>query len=449
MKQYIYSAILVSGLLFSQTACSDFLEQEPANYISDEAVITNESSAKSALNGVYHRLGASAYYGGRYFDAGVNLASDNVTWTGSLNFYYDFDTHQYSAENQLLSYAWYGIYATVNQANQVIEKTQALSSISDNERRRIIAEATVLRSLAFFDLARTWGNVPLVKAATHAPNQFDGVKQTQAKAVYQEVVNDISSVLGDLSQANDRVHVSRSVAEALLARVSLYLEDWAKAEEYATKVIENPSYALGSINDLLNGKLAQESVFELAYSSSFTNDQSAYWRSPNDGGRHEWGPSKEIVQLLSNPAIGGDRSAFFTDQSSAQVPDYYVGTLYHRPSADDNVILFRLAEAYLIRAEARAKQQNANLEGAISDLNTIRERSHVAPLNESLSQQTIIHAIEDENRVEFAIEPHRWFDLVRTGRAVAVLGISEHQQLFPIPYNDIEADKDLQQNPNY
>ena len=448
MKQHIIFSVLGVGLLFSFTACSDFLEQEPANYISDEAVITNESSAKSALNGVYHRLGASAYYGGRYFDAGVNLASDNVTWTGSLNFYYDFDTHQYSAENQLLSYAWYGIYATVNQANQVIEKTQSLPSVSDAERRRIIAEATVLRSLAFFDLARTWGNVPLVKSATHSPNQFDGVKQTQAKAVYQEVVDDIISVLSDLSTTNDRVHVSRSVAEAILARVALYLEDWDKAEEYATKVIENPSYALGSINELMNGKLAQESVFELAYSSSFTNDQSAYWRSPNDGGRHEWGPSKEIVQLLANPAIGGDRSAFFTDQSSAQVPDYYVGTLYHRPSADDNVILFRLAEAYLIRSEARAKKQNPDIQGAIADLNIIRERSHVAPLSTDLTQETVILAIEDENRVEFAIEPHRWFDLVRTGRAVAVLGISEHQQLFPIPYNDIEADKDLVQNPN-
>ena len=449
MKQHIIFSVLGVGLLFSFTACSDFLEQEPANYISDEAVITNESSAKSALNGVYHRLGASAYYGGRYFDAGVNLASDNVTWTGSLNFYYDFDTHQYSAENQLLSYAWYGIYATVNQANQVIEKTQSLPSVSDAERRRIIAEATVLRSLAFFDLARTWGNVPLVKSATHSPNQFDGVKQTRAKAVYQEVVDDIISVLSDLSTTNDRVHVSRSVAEAILARVALYLEDWDKAEEYATKVIENPSYALGSINELMNGKLAQESVFELAYSSSFTNDQSAYWRSPNDGGRHEWGPSKEIVQLLANPAIGGDRSAFFTDQSSAQVPDYYVGTLYHRPSADDNVILFRLAEAYLIRSEARAKKQNPDIQGAIADLNIIRARSHVAPLSTDLTQETVILAIEDENRVEFAIEPHRWFDLVRTGRAVAVLGISEHQQLFPIPYNDIEADKDLVQNPNY
>ena len=195
--------------------------------------------------------------------------------------------------------------------------------------------------------------------------------------------------------------------------------------------------------------MVHESVFELSYSSSFTNDQSAYWRSPNDGGRHEWGPSKEIVQLLANPAIGGDRSAFFTDQSSTQVPNYYVGTLYYRPSADDNVIIFRLAEAYLIRAEARAKQQNSDLQGAISDLNIIRKRSNVPTLDNSLNQQEVIQAIEDENRVEFAIEPHRWFDLVRTNRAVAVLGINEYQQLFPIPYNDIEADKDLQQNPNY
>lgn len=108
-----------------------------------------------------------------------------------------------------------------------------------------------------------------------------------------------------------------------------------------------------------------------------------------------------------------------------------------------------MAEAWLIRAEARAKKQNPDIEGAISDINTVRERSHVVPLDASLSQKAAIQAIEDENRVEFAIEPHRWFDLVRTGRAVAVLGIKEHQQLFPIPYNDIEADKDLVQNPNY
>ena len=82
-------------------------------------------------------------------------------------------------------------------------------------------------------------------------------------------------------------------------------------------------------------------------------------------------------------------------------------------------------------------------------ISSVLRRAHVPALDASLSQSDVIQAIEDENRVEFAIEPHRWFDLVRTGRAVSVLGISEHQQLFPIPYNDIEADRDLQQNPNY
>lgn len=156
-------------------SCSDFLTQDPADYISDSKVIKTEASAKAALNGAYHDLAANAYYGGKYFDAGINLASDNVTWTGSLNYYYDFDTHQYSAENQLLSYAWYAIYATVEQANEVISKTPTIDS-SDEEKNEIIAEATVIRSLALFDLARTWGNIPVIKEATSTPGQFIRLK---------------------------------------------------------------------------------------------------------------------------------------------------------------------------------------------------------------------------------------------------------------------------------
>ena len=280
-------------------SCSDFLTQDPADYISDSKVIKTEASAKAALNGAYHDLAANAYYGGKYFDAGINLASDNVTWTGSLNYYYDFDTHQYSAENQLLSYAWYAIYATVEQANEVISKTPTIDS-SDEEKNEIIAEATVIRSLALFDLARTWGNIPVIKEATSTPGQFNGVKQSEAKVVYQTVIDDILAVYNNLGKATDRVHVNQSVADALLARIYLYLEDWDNAEKYATKVIENPYYELTTIDNLIDGSLTTESIWELAYSSKFTNEQSNYWRSPNDGGRHEWGPSKELVKLLSD-----------------------------------------------------------------------------------------------------------------------------------------------------
>ena len=445
MKKIQY--ILLTAISLSTVSCSDFLDQKPDNYISDAAVIQTLSSAKAALNGAYHDLASSSYYGGQYFDAGVNLAADNVTWTGSLNYYYDFDTHQYSAENQLLSYAWYAIYATVNQTNQVIDKVTVLNDGSESERRRIIAEATVIRSLAFFDLARTWGNIPVVKQATSSPTQFDGVKQTKAKDVYQLVVDDVLAIYNDLSESSDRVHVTRSAADAFLARVYLYLEQWDKAEQYASKVIDNGNYALGTIQDLIDNKETAESIWELAYSSSFTNQQSTYWRSPDQGGRHEWGPSKELVQLLADPTVGGDRKAFYQDFSSAQVPDYYVGTLYHRSTLDDDVIIFRLAEQYLIRAEARANQQNVS--GALSDLNIIRRRANISEIVDVASTQELLNLIADERRVELALEPHRWFDLIRTGKAESVLGIKTYQTIFPIPYNDIQADKDLVQNDNY
>lgn len=446
-KQYIGIALWASLTLFA--SCSDFLQQDPANYVSDSGVIVDATSANAALNGAYHTLGNQEYYGGRYFDAGINLAGDNVAWTGSFNFYYDFNTHQYSAENQLLSKAWYGIYSTVNQANQVIDKTNALGNVSDSEKKRIVAEATVIRSLALFDLARTWGNIPVVKEATSSPTQFDGVKQTAAKDVYADIVNDILAVYANLGSPTDRVHINQAVADAFLARIYLYLQDYTHAEEYASKVIDNSYYQLGTIQDLIDSKQTNESIWELSFSSSRTNDQSAYWRSPNDGGRHEWGPSKELVGLLKDPTIGGDRKAFYADYSTSQVPDYYVGTLYHRATNDDNVILFRLAEQYLIRAEARAKKQSPDLEGALADLNKIRTRSHVASIEEPQTQASLIQAIEDENRVEFALEPHRWFDLVRTGRATEVLKIKDTQTVFPIPYNDILADQDLIQNKDY
>ena len=445
MKKIQY--ILLTAISLSTVSCSDFLDQKPDNYISDAAVIQTLSSAKAALNGAYHDLASSSYYGGQYFDAGVNLAADNVTWTGSLNYYYDFDTHQYSAENQLLSYAWYAIYATVNQINQVIDKVTVLNDGSESERRRIIAEATVIRSLAFFDLARTWGNIPVVKQATSSPTQFDGVKQTKAKDVYQLVVDDVLAIYNDLSESSDRVHVTRSAADAFLARVYLYLEQWDKAEQYASKVIDNGNYALGTIHDLIDNKETAESIWELAYSSSFTNQQSTYWRSPDQGGRHEWGPSKELVQLLADPTVGGDRKAFYQDFSSAQVPDYFVGTLYHSSTLDDDVIIFRLAEQYLIRAEARANQQNVS--GALSDLNIIRRRANISEIVDVASTQELLNLIADERRVELALEPHRWFDLIRTGKAESVLGIKTYQTIFPIPYNDIQADKDLVQNDNY
>jgi hypothetical protein len=109
--------------------------------------------------------------------------------------------------------------------------------------------------------------------------------------------------------------------------------------------------------------------------------------------------------------------------------------------------VIRIAELYLIRAEARAQQNK--LELALADLNAVRARADVAEFS-SASQIEILRAIENENSLEFAFEAHRWFDLVRTGRAGEVLGLTnQHYWLFPLPYSDILSDPDADQNPGY
>jgi hypothetical protein len=113
------------------------------------------------------------------------------------------------------------------------------------------------------------------------------------------------------------------------------------------------------------------------------------------------------------------------------------------------VYAIRLAELYLIRAEARIKKASPDVGGALADLNEVRRRAGV-PDVESGDRDEIIQAIEDENSLEFAFESHRWFDLVRTKRAGDVLGITDaNYWLFPLPASDILSDPDVEQNPGY
>ena len=154
-----------------------------------------------------------------------------------------------------------------------------------------------------------------------------------------------------------------------------------------------------------------------------------------------------MYNLIVNPETGGDRAQLVGDDSTP-TERLLTAKLYWRDGNDDDpAYLFRLAEQYLIRAEARAK--SGNTAGAIEDINKVRQRSHVADYAGSTSVDDVIEAVEQERRIELAFEPHRWFDLVRTGKATSVLNIDNHYTLFPIPNNDIVADRDLVQNAGY
>jgi hypothetical protein len=153
-----------------------------------------------------------------------------------------------------------------------------------------------------------------------------------------------------------------------------------------------------------------------------------------------------LVAKLNNPAIGGTRNTLIAGTGTG-----VYGVLYNTTASSiDPSYLIRISELYLIRAEARAQQNNlTGANSASTDLNAIRDRAGLAPTI-AVTQADILQAIEDENSVEFAFEAHRWFDLVRTGRAGVVLGLTDpNRWLFPIPLSDVLSDPDVTQNPGY
>ena len=153
-------------------------------------------------------------------------------------------------------------------------------------------------------------------------------------------------------------------------------------------------------------------------------------------------PNDSIKSFLTNPEIGGSRSTLL-NTSGTRV----LGGLYPQSNGTDPAYIIRIAELWLIRAEARAHL--GNLPGALSDLDAVKNRAGLSN-STATTQEDILLAIENERKVEFAFEPHRWFDLVRTGRASTVLNVSDaNRYLFPIPTPEIAADEALQQNPGY
>ncbi|HTJ14336.1 MAG TPA: RagB/SusD family nutrient uptake outer membrane protein, partial [Dinghuibacter sp.] len=392
------------------------------------------------------------YYGGGYEAFGY-LAGDNIQWTGSHQTDDQFIIHSITSDNDNLESVWDGIYATINGANQVIAKVPAVTdpSFTQAQKNQLTGEGYFIRALAYFDLARAWGGVPITLTPTQTATGKNGLQRSTLAETYAQVLSDLDAAdsLMALPASQNPVRANKETAWALKARYYLYQKDWANAELYAGKVLaDNADYQLltpfSSFFQPASAVGTKESIFELAYSVTYTNPSRNSWQPPATGGTRQWAPNDSIVYFLNNPAIGGGRSALIAETSTG----LWYGNLQYRNPATDPSYIIRIAEVYLIRAEARAEQNE--LPGALADLDAVRTRAGVEN-STAQTQEDILLAIENENRVEFALEPHRWFDLVRTGRAQAVLGITDPNKLvFPIPLNEIQlSNGSLAQNPGY
>lgn len=459
--------------------CEDFIEIDvPRNEIVAESVFSTDETVESALRGVY----VEANLADRIFNSGLEqltgIASDEVINLNiSDNNYHEFFNNNVSPENdQVLTNLWQNGYRIISLANPIIENLPDNSAITPGLRDQALGEALFFRAFTHFYLVNLFGDIPY--ADTSDVQILNTASREPVPEVYEKIIDDLvvahSLMVNDYSHANgNRIRFNQNTATALLARIHLYLEDWGNAEREASELINNPLYVLETDFNNIFIKDSRESIFQFdvpeiggngipqvrhavvfnmflegffsfLQPGSFANS-GAYAMTEESLAAFEtedlrftnWVGIKTLGEVSWNFPLKYKRSGF--NPSSLLNPH-------------EDFVIFRLAEQYLIRAEARVQQ--GDILGATEDLNVIRNRAGLANTT-ALDKPSLLAAIIQERRIEFFVEGgHRWMDLKRTNTIDEVLGITKSgwqptDALFPIPQQELFNNSKLTQNPGY
>ena len=443
MKRFILFILAITLL----SACKKVLDTQSELYIDQSLSIVDKRSAQAALVGAYNALSQNTYQGNtfRYI---TNLLSDNIKWVGNTPTNREFDVYTIFTTNTRVQELWTAIYKTVNIANNIIDKVPAVNDVTfdQTERNKQRGEAFFLRALSYFDLVRLWRNVPIVTQATKTASDNKDITNSTGDEVYQFIANDLDSAEALLPATINRNRANQYTARALKARLYLYRQNWQKAEEYATQVINDSAdfKLIKPYSQFYAAKNTTESIFEVDYTINNKNSYATNWfQNPTTGGKKEFLPTDDFIALLKDPNIGGSRSALIFTVGGVT----YGNMNFKIATGEDQSYVLRLAEMYLIRAEARAEQ--LKLDDGLKDLNVIRSRANVPSVTTVSSRDELIDKILLERRVELAYESHRWFDLIRKGKAQQVLGISDpNKLLLPLPRQEVLI-ANLTQNQGY
>ncbi|RZK12826.1 MAG: RagB/SusD family nutrient uptake outer membrane protein, partial [Flavobacterium sp.] len=380
------------------------------------------------------------------------------------DYYYSLTSYDAYKQNALLPSTdyldrlWSQPYGYIYHANSVIEGVAA-SSLSPQVKAQLTGEAKFLRAFCYFYLVNTFNKVPLVKDTDVFKNNLLG--QSTKQEVYDFITQDLTDAVANLSdayQGAERVRPNKKAAQALLARVYLYAQKWDLAEATASAVIADTRYKIPADLNSVFLKTSEEAIWQLQTVNTSTAGVNTwegfgiipatstgvvYYRVYDATEKKFETGDKRKVNWLRTYTTGG-------------VTYYYPAKYKIRtstPVTEYNTVL-RLAEQYLIRAEARANQNNpAKLVQAIEDLNVIRDRADIPDLSTALPKADVLLAIEKERHLELLGEwGHRWFDLVRTNRAVPVLsvtkanGFNASDQLIPISEAIMNTNPNLKPN---
>lgn len=481
---YIRFVLLLSAVICLCCSCKKLVEIDPPrNTISTSQVFKTDAQATAAMAGVYiNMLTYGAMGSGRITLLG-SLSSDELVVYGGVNAgSYPFNANRLQLKDAPLD-QWVNAYQSVYDANAVIEGIAAstFTTLHDDVRNALTGEAKFVRAFCYFYLTNLFGDVPL--ALTVDFNKTKQLPRAPQEQVYKQIIQDLQEAAATLpedysvSNGGLRVRPNKWAATLLLARVLLYTGNYEDAATQATAVINQASlYGLeNNLNNVFSTtsreaiwQLQQDVANNMTYNATFEGYMflpvplhtglplgylspellSAF--EPGDKRRSDWVDSTD--NSISPGATGNYRYPFKYKVGSANSDRSGLGV------ATEYYMMLRLAEAYLIRAEASAHGAGGGASAAIADLDVIRSRAGLSNLPSNLNQSQLLAAVAKERQTELFCEwGHRWFDLKRTGRATQVLSAiamklpwqGDFQLLYPIPVSEIQKDPYLKQNPGY
>ena len=477
MKISIFFYLLIL-MIAPFSSCKKLVQiSPPVNSITTQEVFTDSSDANSAILGIYAKVINQSATGFSFGSGDITyfcgISSDElIPWTNSGSTAQLY-LNQLTSTSNITDPIWKQAYPIIYQANANLEGLKASNTLSAEAKNQFEAEAIFLRALCYFYLINLYGDVPYITSSDFQSNSTAG--KTSAKQIYQYIIADLVQAEPNLAtdysmSQNNRTRVNRWGAAALLARLYLYTGDWANAAAKATEVITNSMYALESNLNNVFLKSSREAIFQLSLNTSlypYNATPEGYFELPVSPTSP---PKSFYITNILNAAFepSDQRKLFWIDSCIYAGKKYYYPFKYkvgsHQASANtaatEYYMVLRLAEQYLIRAEAEAHGAGGGVDSAISDLNKLRLRAGLLPISQS-SQADILTEIYHERQVElFAEWGNRWLDLKRTAMVDSVMSDAtptksggkswiSNQQLYPIPQSELLADPSLAQNPGY
>lgn len=452
-KTYIYKLLMAALFLSGASSCKKALDISPVDTIDQSKALLTSKDVEVALVGSYSALGSRNFYGGRAFLMADFLANtDAIDWFGTYEELTQTINKSLLKTNTFVNNVWADGYTAINDANNVIA---AIDKVDAAKKSRIEGEAKFIRGAVYFDLVRLFGKayndgspttnlgVPLVLTPTTSVNDGSYVTRATVAAVYTQAIADLTEAESKLPATNG-FFATKSAAAGMLARIYLQMGNYAAAGAAANRVISSGNYSLTSsfiaafpVVGSAVGSNTTEDVFSIQVRTlTGFNGYNEFYGSSTYGGRGDAIISQSWINRTYNPA--DDRINAFYDDGDVFTSKF--GNQY------GNVSVIRLAEMYLVRAECNARLAPTAAIGGqtpAQDLSVVRSRAGLTTSTATLTD------ILNERKLELAFEGFALHDAKRTQTNIGSISWNANNLVFPIPQIEIDANKNIVQNPGY